>query len=58
MSAMMSYKDVADRYNVTIKTIQNWVAIGEFPKPIKIGQTVRWRADDIQMYEERRSEKS
>ncbi len=44
MSRLLSIKRVAERLDVSEKTIRRWIDAGEFPPPTHIlpGQTQRW----------------
>lgn len=49
---LLTMNDLTDRYQVSRKTIQNWISRGAFPKPLRVGgETLRWRPDDVREYE-------
>ena len=44
--------EVAERYGVTTKTVENWVEAGIFPRPKKMSRKcVRWNLEDIVAHE-------
>lgn len=45
-------KELAERWNLHLKTIQKWRRRGKGPKFIKLGIAVRYRISDIVKYEE------
>jgi predicted DNA-binding transcriptional regulator AlpA len=48
---MLSYQEVAERFNVCRRTIERWLSLGAFPKPIRIaGSFPRWRASVIEAF--------
>lgn len=52
LDTLLTKMEVADRYSVTTRTIENWVAAGIFPAPIKQSyKCVRWSLASIQSHE-------
>jgi predicted DNA-binding transcriptional regulator AlpA len=48
----LTKEQLADRWQVTTRTIENMVARGECPAPIKLGyKTIRWALIDIETHE-------
>lgn len=47
----LSDKDLATRYSVHRATPWRWVQSGNFPSPVKINNSTRWRLSDIQEWE-------
>ena len=54
---LLTVSDLTDRLKVTRMTIHNRVQTGKFPAPVRIGRSVRWRADEISAWLESESEK-
>lgn len=50
---MMDLKMVAARLLASTRKIWRLVAEGEFPKPVKVGRSVRWFESDIARYQEK-----
>lgn len=50
MLECMTLKQVAAYFRVSGRTIYRWVAIGEFPAPIKLLGRPRWLKEDIEKY--------
>ena len=47
---------VCKRLGVSRPTIWNWVAAGNFPKPVKLSErATRWRLSDLEKWEADRS---
>ena len=49
---MLTSKETAKRFQVCPKTISRWVAMGIFPRPLKIGGAVRFRVSDVEAFED------
>ncbi len=49
---LLSPKDLAFRWNISLKTVYRWHCIGHRPPYIKLGITIRYRLEDIIQYEE------
>lgn len=55
---LLSVREVARRLGVAVRTIWKWKASGLFPPPVRLGpngRTIRWKAEEINRYIERRS---
>ena len=50
VEATWTRREVAAVFKISGKTIDRLVAIGQFPAPLHIGRSCRWRASDIQNY--------
>ena len=50
-SVNLTSNQTAERFQVSVRTIQRWVRLGIFPKPLKIGGVVRFRLADIEAFE-------
>jgi len=48
MQKLLTTEDVAEALQLSIRTIQIMVKRGDLPRPIKIGGSVRWRAEDLE----------
>jgi len=48
MEKLLTAEDLAKVFQVTRKTISNWLIRGAIPRPVKIGGVVRWRRSDIE----------
>lgn len=45
---LIDKRQLADHFHVSLRTINNWAAIGKLPKPaVIIGNRPRWRRDEI-----------
>lgn len=45
---LLSVRQVAEVFGVSVATIWRWTAGGAIPTPIKIGGSTRWRRDEIE----------
>jgi hypothetical protein len=52
----LTKQDLADRYQVSINTVNKWRAMGTGPRVVKVGRHVRYRAEDVLAYEEQHSD--
>ena len=50
MQKLLKLKQVAEIFDVHPNTIINWVREGNFPEPVKIGSTNRWRFEELQRF--------
>ncbi len=50
---LLDLQAVADRYSVTIRSVQNWLKNNPaFPQPIRFSRrVVRWRLADLEAFE-------
>jgi excisionase family DNA binding protein len=46
----VTYPQVAQRLGVCTLTVRKWVETGKFPKPIKLGRSVRWNWRAVQEF--------
>ena len=54
---MLTIKEVAKLFSVSRVTIWRWTKeLHDFPRPMKIGRSVRWRERDIENYIQHRAE--
>lgn len=48
---LLKLSDVANRLDVSRRTIWRWLALGRFPRPIRFsGVCVRWRSEDVEAF--------
>ena len=52
----LSDKNLAKRFSVCRTTIWRWCREGEFPKPVKLGGSTRWRLGDLEAWEAQQAE--
>ncbi|MFN4160041.1 MAG: helix-turn-helix transcriptional regulator [Gemmobacter sp.] len=45
---LLSVKQTAAVLSVGVSTIWRWVRAGNFPAPLRIGGTTRWRRSDLE----------
>lgn len=50
MGIHVTSKQIASQLGVTRQTLSNWVARGQFPKPISIGGVNRWPLTDVERF--------
>ncbi len=48
---MLTLKQVAQRYQCSVRHIERLVAKGEFPKPIKLGVIRRWSVATLDAFD-------
>lgn len=48
--SLLSLKDVAGRLQVSIRSVWRLMARGEFPKPVKVGQMLRFIPSEFEAY--------
>jgi excisionase family DNA binding protein len=46
----VTYPQAAHRLGVCTMTLRKWVKAGQFPKPIKLGRSVRWNWQAVQEF--------
>ena len=51
MTKHLNQIDLADRWNISHRTLERWRSIGKGPKFIKLGGRVLYRASDVEEYE-------
>jgi len=44
---LLTAKEVAGYFQVSVRTIRRWRRSGRFPGPLQIGGSLRWRANDL-----------
>lgn len=47
MAELMTVRDVAARLKVSTRQVWKLAASGRLPGPMRLGRSVRWRADDL-----------
>ena len=45
---LLKMEDIAERLQVSRRTIYNYIAKESIPPPLRFGNCVRWRAEDIE----------
>jgi prophage regulatory protein len=51
VSRLLTIKQVASRFEVTVRTIWRWEANGQIPRGVRLTRgTVRWREQDIEKH--------
>ena len=50
----MTVKDIAENFNVSRRTIFNWIEAAEMPS-VKLGGAVRFNAEDVQAWVEKQN---
>ena len=43
--------DLAERWNISARTLERWRWIGDGPRFVKLGGRVRYRLEDVEAYE-------
>lgn len=46
-------EELAKRWRITRRTLDNWEKDGRIPAPVRIGRTVRYRLSDVEAFEEK-----
>jgi len=44
---LLTAKDVAGCFQVSVRTIRRWQRDGHLPAPLRIGGSLRWRKSDL-----------
>ena len=47
---MFTIQEVANKFKVTPRTVRRWINLGIFPRPLKIGGTIRYRQADLDQF--------
>ena len=47
---LLSRKELAEIYGVSVPTIDRWASAGKLPKAVKLAHTTRWRTSDIKKH--------
>ncbi len=56
MENLLDKKQVAELLNISVKTLDLWVAQQKGPKPLKLGRLVRFTQSEIQKFIQKLSE--
>ncbi len=49
-NALLSTKELARFLSVSVRTIHRLRSAGKLPRPLRIGESVRWRRDEIMVW--------
>jgi len=52
--ATISAKELGEAMGVNARTIRRWVALGQMPKPLRVGRGMRWKRATIDLWMEAR----
>lgn len=55
-SDLLLPSEVAKMFRVSERTLSRWVSVGEFPQPLKVGNTRRWKRSDLDSLIQARSD--
>jgi len=44
-------KDLYHRYQITSSTLDRWIRFKNFPKPLKVGRTRRFKIEEVKHWE-------
>jgi len=47
---LLSVRELGKLLSISTATLWRWEAAGRIPRPVKIGGTTRWRADEIRQW--------
>ena len=50
--------DIAKKYGVAARTVQRWIRLGQFPRPIRMGRKRFWIPKQLREWMERRGEEA
>ena len=53
LDGYLTEQQLADELDVTIRTLRNWRAVGETPRPTRIGKRLFFARDDCQAWLQR-----
>lgn len=56
--ALLRKADIHSEFGIPKSTLNRWIKLGHWPKPIKIAGTTLWRRSDIEAFLEQSSNKS
>jgi excisionase family DNA binding protein len=45
---LLTAYEVAERLDISVRTVWRWTALGELPAPVRRGRVVRWKVADIE----------
>lgn len=51
----MSRASIADAMELSPSTVEKLTARHDFPQPVRIGRSVRWRRDDVEAWVDRQT---
>ena len=47
---LLSVRELANRMKVSTRHVWSLLSSGRLPEPVRVGRSVRWRADDIDQW--------
>ncbi len=47
---LLSVRELANRLKVSTRHVWSLLSSGRLPEPVRVGRSVRWRADDIDQW--------
>jgi len=47
---LLTAHEVAERLDISVRTVWRWTALGELPAPVRRGRVVRWKVADVEAY--------
>lgn len=50
---LLTKHDLCTRLSVSVRTIENMVKAGSFPRPVRIGKSVYWSTVAVQKWQQR-----
>jgi excisionase family DNA binding protein len=51
---MLTLRELSARLRLDERTIRRWVALGTFPRPMRLGGILRWPDDEVTVWLEAR----
>jgi predicted DNA-binding transcriptional regulator AlpA len=56
--SLISKSDIRSEFGISKSTLDRWIKLGLWPKPIKIAGTTLWRRSDIEYFLEQAAQDS
>lgn len=47
---LLKVQDVSRRTSISVRSLWRMVSAGTFPRPVRVGRSTRWRADDVRQW--------
>ena len=51
MEKHLTQKDLAERWNVSVRTLERWRSLGEGPRFLRLGRRIVYRHADVESFE-------